>query len=307
MGISKLETFLTQKIKTNTYELTALTNKNIAIDGDWAIVVWYHLAKKIHFKYNCRNLEEIVAEETAKHFLRWIKNLLIFKIHPVLCFDGDKDNKYKENTKEKRQKAKKKQMQQYKDSNDEKEASENYMGVYNSDTIDLAIKKVIAECKKHKILTLVAGETGTGIVNEAEALCAQLVHNKFCTAAYTGDTDIYAYGTPLVITDFNFNNRTFSVRIMDVIFNELGLTYESFIEMCILAGNDYNTSYIKISNAYSMILKYKTIEKIPKGFIAKLNNFYEKCNADVVRKIYYGAKRKLIIPREKKEELAHYF
>lgn len=307
MGISKLETFLTQKIKTNTYELTALKNKNVAIDGDWAIVVWYHLAKKMHFKYDCKNLEEIVAEETAKHFVRWLKNLFVFNIKPVLCFDSNKDNKFKEKTKEKRQIVKDKQIQQYNNSHDEKEASQNYMGVYNSDTINLAIQKVIAICKKNKILTLVAGEIGTGIVNEAEALCAQLVHNKFCTAAYTGDTDIYAYGTPLVITNFNFKEKTFSVRIMEVILNELGLTYETFIEMCILAGNDYNTSYIKISNAYSMILKYKTIEKIPKGFIAKLNNFYEKCNAEVVRKIYYAARRKLIIPKEKKNELAQFF
>jgi 5'-3' exonuclease len=140
---------------------------------------------------------------------------------------------------------------------------------------------------------------------EAEKECAVLVNNKIASAVITRDTDILAYGCPLVIQSLIIfdneidcyiensdiiNDKLVAVSYENIL-NKLQLNKEEFLDLCILAGTDYNINIegIGITNAYKLIKKYKNIENIIKYLktLIKYKDYdFLSLNYLIVRKLF---------------------
>lgn len=104
---------------------------------------------------------------------------------------------------------------------------------------------------------------------EADFLCARLVIDKVAAATISEDMDIIAHGASKLLTGFmsiNYN-RTNEVEQFDlsIILSELHLTYEQFIDFCILSGCDYCDTLYDIGpmKGYQLILQYVDLEHFP--------------------------------------------
>jgi len=99
---------------------------------------------------------------------------------------------------------------------------------------------------------------------EAETLCAWLSKKDLVSGCLSEDTDILANGGKHFLRNFNINSNKIIEYSLDDILMELEMTYEQFIDMCILCGCDYTCTItnIGVERAYKYIKKYGNIENI---------------------------------------------
>jgi len=96
---------------------------------------------------------------------------------------------------------------------------------------------------------------------EAESLAASMAYHGFVDGIISRDTDSLVYGTPILISDIK-NNKINCVYLKDVL-SSLSITMETFIDMCICLGCDYNHRMRLVGPAkiYPALLKFKTIDE----------------------------------------------
>ena len=103
--------------------------------------------------------------------------------------------------------------------------------------------------------------------SEAEAQCAQLCKDGIVYGISTEDMDSLTFGTPKLLRHL-MAPAAQKVSVVefdhDKVLEELQLTRDEFIDMCILCGCDYTDKIAGIGpvRALSLIKKYKSIEKI---------------------------------------------
>lgn len=99
---------------------------------------------------------------------------------------------------------------------------------------------------------------------EAEATCAALNSQGYVSGVLTDDTDVLAYGSPIMLCKIDFTTNTCVELDFCEILEELRLTSQEFIDLCILCGTDYNTNLTKINcdKAYRWIQQYHSLEEI---------------------------------------------
>ena len=119
---------------------------------------------------------------------------------------------------------------------------------------------------------------------EAESLCSSLCRGGYVDAVMSEDTDLYAYGTPAVLTELCIDKGTVtSVRARDLL-SGLRLTHAQFVDLCVMYGTDYNEGVAGVSqnSCYRLIQLYKTIENVRmRTKVAR-----ERLNQAVIRKIF---------------------
>lgn len=111
---------------------------------------------------------------------------------------------------------------------------------------------------------------------EAEALCAHLVKQGIVKAALTKDTDILAHGCPIMLNKVNYDEGCFSVVCLENILSSLELTYDQFVDLCIVCGTDFNKNIPKIGphKAYDLIKRYGSIDGFPETIDVTLLNHH---------------------------------
>ncbi|NXP15449.1 FEN1 endonuclease, partial [Thinocorus orbignyianus] len=120
------------------------------------------------------------------------------------------------------------------------------------------------ECKK--LLTLM-GIPYVEAPGEAEASCATLVKAGKVYAAATEDMDCLTFGSPVLMRHLTAS-ETKKLPIQEFhlnrILQDLDLTWEQFVDLCILLGCDYCESIRGIGpkRAIELIKEHKSIEKI---------------------------------------------
>jgi flap endonuclease-1 len=99
---------------------------------------------------------------------------------------------------------------------------------------------------------------------EADLICAIAVKYGFANYCISDDTDMFPYNCDHVIRNINFRNETIDIYNRHKLLNELDITNEQFIDLCILLGSDYipRTIGIKLTNILLLIKKYNSIENI---------------------------------------------
>ena len=92
-------------------------------------------------------------------------------------------------------------------------------------------------------------------ISESEETCAYLQKKGYVDYVMTEDTDSLTFGAKSVL----FGEKLYN---LDIILTEMGLSYESFVDFCILCGCDYTSTIPKIGpvNALRLIKEHQSIE-----------------------------------------------
>lgn len=147
-------------------------------------------------------------------------------------------------------------------------------------------KQIITVTKEHRNetseLLKILGFNVIQSIGEAEETCAYLQKNNFVNFTYSDDTDVLVLGCPNVLRTSKKSNCLTEINLEKVI-NGLGVTFDQFIDLCILCGCDYCKNIPKINHqkAYELIKKYGTIENIisnSEGVIPDDFNFQDARN-----------------------------
>lgn len=112
---------------------------------------------------------------------------------------------------------------------------------------------------------------------EAEIYCAALNKLGLVDAVMTTDSDALAALAPTVITRIETigNEKYFSMMSLDKILTGLNLSPESFRDLCIMCGTDFNSNMPKIAcvRAFELVSKFKSIDNLPKEYDTTCLNF----------------------------------
>lgn len=102
---------------------------------------------------------------------------------------------------------------------------------------------------------------------EAEKTCVHLQKDGLVDGVLSEDTDVLAYGVKHFLTKINTGDDTCVYINIDEVLQTLELSYEQFLDVCIMCGTDYNNNIPKIGpkNAYKLIKEYGSIEGIKDG------------------------------------------
>lgn len=127
---------------------------------------------------------------------------------------------------------------------------------------------------------------------EADALCARLFKEGYITACLSDDMDMLAIGCGRTI---KFQDNKILEFDLDYILTKLDISYDQFVEMCLLFGCDYIKPSFKLENSdsYNLIKTYGSIESIlDNANHVNLNRQNEKCKSFING--YQNAKKLLI-------------
>ena len=99
---------------------------------------------------------------------------------------------------------------------------------------------------------------------EAESFLATLSKNNIVDACITEDMDILANGGKLFLKNFSADKNYVDEYCLEGILINLELTYDQFLDLCILCGCDYTTKIYGMGpiNAYKLLRKHLDIENI---------------------------------------------
>lgn len=97
---------------------------------------------------------------------------------------------------------------------------------------------------------------------EAESLLAHLCREGILDACISEDTDVLANGGRIFIRNLAPDKNVIDEYCLEGILSGLEMTYEQFMDMCILCGCDYTSKIggMGPQTAYKMIKKYGNIE-----------------------------------------------
>jgi len=137
------------------------------------------------------------------------------------------------------------------------------------------------ECKE--ILNLIGIPVINGL-EEADSQCAYLSKNDLVDYVASEDMDLLTFGTKKLLRNIN-GSKIIEITLSKIL-EETGLTYNQFIDVCILLGCDYcpTINGIGMSKALILIQKYGSLDeliklseiKIGKKLIIIDNEFKEK-------------------------------
>jgi 5'-3' exonuclease len=239
MGIRFLNGFLKSNCSPSAIHLVnfgALTGKKVAID----ISIYL-------YKFSAEN-------RLIENIYRMLTAFTHYKITPIFIFDG-KPPAEKKFVLQQRQKSKTVAERKY---NQLKRQLDGMIisRPFSSQALTAETNQIIQQMEKLKNqfiyinretisnvkdLLRAYGATYYDSPEEADTLCAMLVHKNKAWACLSDDMDMFAYGATYVLRDFNINDHTASLYSMNIILDDLGLTPAEFKMMCVLSGTDYNS------------------------------------------------------------------
>lgn len=159
-------------------------------------------------------------------------------------------------------------------------------------------KQVIHVTKQHKhdckYLLRLLGVPVIEAYGEAEATCAELQKNNLVQFTFTEDSDALTFGSPIVIKGAKKNETVIEITLQEVL-SELNLTYDHFVDFCILCGCDYTTTIPKLGPLTSLhlIQQHKTIENILLNLSPEKYKIPMDFNFEIARELF---KHKVVLP-----------
>ena len=99
---------------------------------------------------------------------------------------------------------------------------------------------------------------------EADVLCTELMKRNIVDACISEDSDILANGGKCLIKKFHLMNDFIMEYTLENILNAMDMSYEQFLDLCILCGSDYNTKIpgLGVISAYKNLKEHGNIEGI---------------------------------------------
>jgi flap endonuclease-1 len=293
MGVKKLLKFLTDYsgIVCET-RISDYKGKKIAIDIS---LMLYQIV--IGFK---NSGSEMLNEEgkDVSHILGLFNKIIIlltYNIFPVFIFDG-KPSKLKADALLARKKIRENALTKMSDSSESLSEEEKIKHMKKSVFIS---KNEMDDCRE--LLTLM----GIPFINapeEADSQCAYLARMGYVDGVYTDDMDILTFGSPKIIKNLiSLKNKPQEINL-NTILDKLNLSYNEFIDFCILLGCDYSNGISNIN--YQTIYKYYSENKNINDTLINLkkNNYNvpDKLDYEHIKEYYLNAPFHEIDPCELK-------
>jgi len=100
---------------------------------------------------------------------------------------------------------------------------------------------------------------------EADSQLAYLAKNNLVCGVGSEDMDLLTFGTPFLFRNLSLSKKKKMIQIdLQKILKGMDITYDQFIDICILLGCDYSPTIRGIGpkNAFKFIKKFKNIETI---------------------------------------------
>jgi flap endonuclease-1 len=99
---------------------------------------------------------------------------------------------------------------------------------------------------------------------EAEVMCAELYKLKLVSAVLSNDSDCLPNGCNILLRNYNPMNGFLEEYVLDYALEDLNITMDQFIDICILMGCDYceKIKYMGPVYAVAYIKKHKNLENI---------------------------------------------
>mgnify|MGYP001193498635 CR=1 FL=1 len=99
---------------------------------------------------------------------------------------------------------------------------------------------------------------------EAETMCSHMCISGLIDCVLSEDTDVLAYNTPLFLTKINTHNETCTEIRVENILESLEITYETFRDLCIMCGTDYNKNIPRVGpeTSFKLLKKFENIDGI---------------------------------------------
>lgn len=281
MGIKNLKSLL-KKFSPNSLNYLKLDKFKYSIIGIDVSIYMYK------YKYSNNFIDCFIMQS-----MRLLKN----KIIPLYVFDGKPPIEKKEiiNMRYRRKDnliKKKKSLEKLIETIKSNNLNKDYLLSNNklsSDTNDILIdlenqyKKIVKKIIKItpddvnvlKTILLNMGIPYIDAPGEAEIFCSYLYSNNIITGCISEDTDVIASGIKYFIRGININKNYAYVYDLNMILDDLRLTYNEFVDMCILCGCDYlpRIEGIGYITSYNIIYKYRSIEQFMKSDYIKKFKF----------------------------------
>lgn len=285
MGITGLNPFLKKYFRLPEREkyLSEFEGKRIAIDLHNYMYKQLYGAQKRSLATTDVAMFGNDRSETLKNWIGMVLNFLLdileFGITPILIFDGVSVNE-KSSTKQKRKDKNTDKTNRIKEIEKEIEKFDpvSVPQKLTEELKNLYSQVVYVSYEEQEYLRNILTTIGLPVVqavSEAEKLCSMLTIEGICDATFSTDTDCYALGCPLLITKIDrkvfsektgkFDRKLTTVSLIDIL-AILKFSYSTFVDFCIMCGNDFNENIPKIGpkRAYDLLLEYKSIENLPK-------------------------------------------
>ena len=266
MGILGLSKLLCDKAPSSVKEseIKNYFGRKVAIDASMAV---YQFLIAIRQDGNqLTNDDGEVTSHLAGLFYRTIR-LLDNGIKPVFVFDG-KPPQMKSGELAKRAERREEAEKQLAKA---QEAGE-------TEDIDKYTRRLVKVTKEHMIdckkLLRLMGIPVVEAPTEAEAQCAQLVKSGKVYATATEDMDALTFHSTRLLRHMTFSEaRKMPIQefLYDRVLDELEMTHEQFVDLCILLGCDYcdHIRGVGPKRAFDLIKQHKSIEEILKHLDTK--------------------------------------
>lgn len=288
MGIKNLNKFIKKHYPDliHTHSLKSLRDSKIAIDT--SIFMWKY---KMHSN----------GSNWIQYFFNLVQLLRSHNIHITFCFDGKAPNE-KSDTQKERIESREKSRQRLTNIEDayseyliSKNMSEELSAfckrndiMSESDKIDHdKLNEKISQMKNNLDIKICKEDfeylknflddmnvphiTANG---EAEMLCSDLCKSQKVDYVLSSDSDILAYGCPSSIISINSQLQNVDVIYHNELLEKLNLTYDEFVDLCIMFGTDYNKNIFKVGpeTSFNIIKKVRSIDNIENYDISILNH-----------------------------------
>jgi flap endonuclease-1 len=253
MGIKGLFKFIQKFAPSAIKELKIDDLKNKTIAFDTSILIY-------QFVIAIRNSGVDLTDSSGKmtsHIHAIIMKTLSFlkkKINPIYVFDG-KPPEIKMGTLKERTKSRQSAI----------EILDTQVDITEEEKIKLLKQSVVItgkqmdECKG--ILRLI-GIPVIDALQEADSQCALLSKQNLIDGVASEDMDLLTFGTEKLLRNIN-GKRIIEITLSKILL-ETNMTYDQFIDLCIMLGCDYCPTIegVGMIKAYELIKKYGSLENI---------------------------------------------
>lgn len=302
MTIQDLNNLIKDRVGNFAFEMDILLEvdgkliKKVAIDSNNIIYmigskIWEDLATKNNWLTDEINIQAFTTR-CCIAYLDLVTNFIQHGIMPYSVFDGPrhpaKDRK------------KQKVAKQYEEKRGKlKELIQRYKQMFQMDqkAARALVKDIVKLCTgTFKVPNETFQTVGAMLENlglpkfsfyqDGERLCTYLARTGIVDAVYSNDTDNLAMGCPILLTKVQYPRMKdgkatmmADVVVFRIVAEALALPYESFVDMCIMLGCDYNNRIFRFGPAkvWAFITANYHLEACDRAYWDEENLNVEEC------------------------------
>jgi flap endonuclease-1 len=209
-------------------------------------------------------------------FLKQINHLLSYEITPIYFFDG-KPSEEKKKLIEKRDSDYKKKKEKIQKIIEEKEELEKIENPTDDILLKIQLKEIEITKKKRNTIRINKNELGElkqilknlGIYyyecnGEADIYMKSFSKKKLLDYVITEDMDFLTHGCENILYNYNYTFNKLKLYNLNQILNDLGMSYKSFVDFCIMLGCDYSCKIPGFGpkTGFKLIKEYKSYKEL---------------------------------------------